>query len=302
MTGIGADPNLTPDYRGMTDAASMADWNPPEGITIDKALVTKADEDYWKKYKAAPKLFVSFATAQKLWGAGIEEVSSLRLPADKADLFRQQLHEKLDPATMGLFFQPILAQQLAASAGSSDFGELFIGFSFFIIVAAIMLVAMLFRLNVEQRARQLGLLSALGFAPWTLRRMSLAEGMILGAIGGLLGIPAAIGYTAFVMYGLRTWWIGAVGTSSLYLHVSPMTLLSGYLMSLIVAFLAIWWAVWRVGRTRAATLLAGGWGLAQTSRRSGKITRHNRHCGWVCWRFACSFMRSSIGPISNTRL
>ena len=273
MSGIGADPTLTPKFRGVTDAKTVSQWNPPQGITINKTLVTKADEDYWNKYKAAPKLFVSFTTAQKLWGGGIEEVNSLRIPSAKADEFRQQMHEKLDPAAMGLSFQAILAQQLAASAGSSNFGELFIGFSFFIIVAAVLLVAMLFRLNVEQRARQLGLLSALGFAPWTVRRMSLAEGMILAAIGGLLGIPAAIGYTAFVMYGLRTWWIGAVGTSALYLHVAPGTLFGGYFISLAVAFFAIVWAVWRVGRTRAATLLAGGWGRAQTSRRSGVFVR-----------------------------
>ena len=36
--------------------------------------------------------------------------------------------------------------------------------------------------------------------------------MTLGLIGAVLGIPAAIGYTALMMYGLRTWWVGAVGT------------------------------------------------------------------------------------------
>jgi putative ABC transport system permease protein len=134
-------------------------------------------------------------------------------------------------------------------------------------------VAMLFRLSVEQRARQLGLLSAVGFGPWALRRLSLAEGMVLAAIGGLLGIPAAIGYTAFILYGLRTWWNGAVGTTSLYLHVAPMTLAYGYVGSLFVAFFAILWAVWRVGRSSAAGLLAGGWGNAIHTRRSGRILR-----------------------------
>jgi ABC-type antimicrobial peptide transport system permease subunit len=269
MTGLGADPSLTPEYRGLTDANSMADWNPPEGIQIDKSLVTKADEAYWKKYKAAPKLFFNFRAAEKLWGSPIAEVTSLRLPANRADEFRQKLHDELDPAAMGLVFQPIKAQQLAASSGSTDFSQLFIGFSFFIILAAILLVAMLFRLNVEQRARQLGLLSAVGFAPSSLRRLSLTEGMSLAAIGGLLGLPAAIAYTWLIMYGLRTWWNGAVGTTSLYLHVAPTTLIYGYVGSLLVAFFAIVWAVWRIGRTSAATLLAGGWGATSRTRRGG---------------------------------
>ena len=273
MSGIGADRSLTPNYKGLTDADSVADWDPPEGVKINKALVTRADEDYWHKYRAAPKLFLSFKAAEKLWGGPMGDVTSLRIPAASADAFRQKLHEKLDPSAMGLVFQPILAQQLAASGGSTDFGEYFIYFSFFIIVAAVLLVAMLFRLSVEQRARQLGVMAAVGFAPWTLRRLALSEGMLLAAVGGLLGLPLAIGYTAFILYGLRTWWNGAVGTTSLYLHVMPDTLLYGYVGSLIVAFFAIWWAVWRVGRTRTATLLAGGWGAAVRKRRSGIVAR-----------------------------
>jgi ABC-type antimicrobial peptide transport system permease subunit len=269
MNGIGADQSFTPEYRGLTDARSIADWDPPEGIQIDKKLVTKADEDYWHKYRAAPKLFVSFETTSKLWGGPIDEVTSLRFPAARLDDFRQKLQDQLDPAVMGVVFQPILAQQLAASSGNTDFGQYFIYFSFFIIFAAVMLVAMLFRLNIEQRARQLGLLSALGFGPWPLRRLALSEGMILAVIGGLLGLPAAIGYTAFVLYGLTHWWIGAVGTSQLRLHVSLEPLLYGYFGSLLVAFFAILWAVWRIGKTQAATLLAGGWGYAVRAGRSG---------------------------------
>ena len=52
-----------------------------------------------------------------------------------------------------------------AAVFGTDFSGLFIGLSFFIIVAAAMLVAMLFRLAIEQPARQFGLLGALGFTP-----------------------------------------------------------------------------------------------------------------------------------------
>jgi putative ABC transport system permease protein len=273
MSGIGGDRSLTPQYKGLTDADTIADWNPPEGVEIDKKLVTKADEDYWRKYRAAPKLFVSFRTAQKLWGGTLGDVTSLRVASERVDEFRQKLHEKLDPVAMGLSFQPIMAQQLAASSGNTDFGQYFVYFSFFIIVAAVLLVAMLFRLSVEQRARQIGLLSAVGFRPWALRRLSLGEGMILGVIGGLLGMIAAIAYTALIMYGLRTWWIGAVGTTDLRLHASPVTMLYGFVGSLLVALLAILWAAWHVGRTSAATLLAGGWEAPRTGRHSGRVVR-----------------------------
>jgi putative ABC transport system permease protein len=119
----------------------------------------------------------------------------------------------------------------------------------------------------------MGLLSAVGFTPWGLRRLALGEGMGLATVGGLLGLPAAIAYTWIMMYGLRTWWNGAVGTTSLYLHVTMDALVYGLVASLFVAFLAILWAAWRVGKTAAATLLAGGWGAESSGRRSGRWLR-----------------------------
>ena len=255
MSGLGADPKLPPDYKGLTDAESVADWNPPEGLTIDKKLVTKADEAYWHNWHAAPKLFVNFDTARKLWGGVYGDVTGLRIPAADADRFETRLLAELKPESMGLVFRPIKAEQIAAASGGTDFSMFFLMFSFFLIVAAALLVAMLFRLNVEQRARQLGLMSAVGFSPSSLRRLSLSEGMILALIGGVIGLAGAVGYTSLIMYGLRTWWIGAVGTTAMTLHIVPLTLVYGLTGSLFVAFFAILWAVWRVG---AATGRAAG--------------------------------------------
>jgi putative ABC transport system permease protein len=273
MEGLGADPNLPPNYKGLTDAQSVADWDPPEGLPIDKSLVTKADEDYWHTYRAAPKVFLNFDTASKLWGGAYGDVTGLRVPAADADRFSAELLRQLDPQAMGMVFQPIKARQLAAANGGTDFSEFFLMFSFFLIVAAALLVAMLFRLNVEQRARQLGLLGALGFAPRQLRNLSLQEGMILAAVGGVIGLAGAIGYTWLIMAGLRTWWIGAVGTTAMRLYIVPITLIYGFIGSLLVALLAILWAVWRVGRAAPASLLAGAWGLAGFGRGNGWITR-----------------------------
>ena len=258
MQGLGADPSLTPEYKGLTDAERVSDWDPPEGVGIDKTLVTKADEDYWDKYKAAPKAFVSFETARKLWGGVYGDVTSVRVPAAKGESFAAELRKQIDPASLGFAFRPIRAEQLQAATGSTDFAMLFVGFSFFLIAAAALLVAMLFRLNIEQRARQVGLLAAVGFAPKALRRLALGEGMALALVGGLIGLAGAVGYTWLMVTGLRTWWVDAVGTTAMRLFVEPRTLVIGLLSSLLVAFLAILWAVWHAGKTEAARLLAGG--------------------------------------------
>ena len=41
--------------------------------------------------------------------------------------------------------------------------------------------------------------------------MFLAEALLLGTLGSALGAAGAIAYAAAMMYGLRTWWSGAVG-------------------------------------------------------------------------------------------
>ncbi len=269
MEGIGADPTLTPEFKGLTDADTIAAWEPPAGLTIDKKLVTDADETYWRDHKAAPKVFMSLRAARKMWGQVWGDVTSLRVPAGNARAFAAALRDEINPAELGLSFMPIRRQQLASASGSTEFSGLFIGFSFFLIVAAVLLTAMLLRLNVEQRARQYGLLSAVGFTPAALRRMALAEGMVLAVLGAALGTPAAVGYTALMVFGLRTRWVDAVGTTAIALHVEPFTLAMGFLASLVIAFLAILWACWRLARTQASRLLAGGWSMG-SGRREGR--------------------------------
>jgi ABC-type lipoprotein release transport system permease subunit len=272
MTGLGADPSLTPEYKGLTDADSVSDWDPPEGVRIDKALVTKEDEAYWKEYRAAPKALIALDAARKLWGGAYGDVTSVRVNVspDKREEFARSLRDRIDPAAMGMQFRPIRAEQLAAAGGSTDFAMLFVGFSFFLIAAAALLVAMLFRLNVEQRARQVGLLAAVGFGPGALRRLALGEGMMLAVIGGVVGLAGAVAYTWLMVTGLRTWWVDAVGTTAMRLFVEPRTLVIGLVASLAVAFVAILWAVWHVGRTEAARLLAGGrYANAAAARRRG---------------------------------
>ncbi len=83
-----------------------------------------------------------------------------------------------------------------------------------------MLAALFFKLGIEQRLREIGTLQAIGFNASRIRRLFLAEGLLLAVLGSLLGLLGAIGYAALLMYGLRTWWVDAVGTTSLTLHIT----------------------------------------------------------------------------------
>ena len=62
----------------------------------------------------------------------------------------------------GFVFDKVKDHALAASRGGTDFALLFLAFSFFFILSALLLVGLLFRLNLDRRASEIGLLLATG--------------------------------------------------------------------------------------------------------------------------------------------
>ena len=141
----------------------------------------------------------------------------------------------------------------------------------FLIVSSALLVGLLFSLNVEQRAREVGLLLAVGYPARAVRRRLLAEGGVLAVIGALLGLALGVGYAALLMAGLRTLWIDAVGSSALFLHVRPMSLVLGFVIAVAVIVFSIFMSVRRLKRIAPTALLAGSLREPQR-RRSGRST------------------------------
>jgi len=259
-----ADVGLTPEVKGITDVETMDEWDQP--FKMDLERLTSRDDSYWTKYRGTPKAFVSLATAQKLWTTRYGNLTSYRfVPNDDQTLdsarksWEQEIAQELPLARMGMVFQPVKAQGLAAAGGTTDFTGLFLGFSFFIILSAAILVALLFRLGIEQRAAGVGLLLALGFTPKQTRNMLLAEGLTLSVMGGVIGTIAAVGYGRLMIYGLKTWWIGAIGTRFLHVAIHPASLAYGFLGSVLVGLIAIWWAMRGLGAVPVRRLLTGGW-------------------------------------------
>ncbi|HVT27324.1 MAG TPA: ABC transporter permease, partial [Lacipirellulaceae bacterium] len=146
---LAADPKLTPELPGVTDQKSIADWDLPFPL-VEK--IRPQDEAYWNKYRTTPKAFVSFATAKQLWPSRWGTISLLRMPQGKSDAeYIDLLRHAVDPAAMGMNMLQVKRLGLEASAGTTPFSVLFLGFSFFLIASAVMLVAILFSLGVEQR-------------------------------------------------------------------------------------------------------------------------------------------------------
>ena len=116
-----------------------------------------------------------------------------------ADRLRSALRPLLPPQAAGVTLQDVRGEALTASGGATDFGEYFTYFSFFIVASAILLALLFFRLGVEQRLRQIGILRAAGFTISRLRRLLIVEALMLAVVGSLIGMAGAWIYGSIIM-------------------------------------------------------------------------------------------------------
>ena len=280
ISGLAADRTFAPHYPGITDSDNLRDWDPP--FPIDLRRIRDVDEDYWERYRTTPKAFVPEAFGRAFWGSRYGQATSIRIAAGPGvEQFGERLRGKIDPIAFGIGVRDIRAETLAASRGATNFGEYFTYFSFFLVVSAVMLAALFFKLGVEQRIREIGLLRAVGFSTAAVRRLFLAEGFLLAAAGSVIGLVGAVGYAQLLMTGLRTWWLDAVGTTALVLHVAPLSLAAGALGGIVAAVVCIWWTLRGLSRVTERALLAGdlgedaqlGIGNLELGMRAGTWTR-----------------------------
>ncbi len=258
MDNPAMDPDLMPDFPGLADAENCRDWEP--GIPIDLDKIRQRDEDYWQQYRGTPKAFVTLRAGQKMWSNRYGNLTAVRYPlsSGSSEDIAGGLLTKVDPASVGLFFQSVRARGIKAGDQGTDFGQLFLGLSMFLIIAALILMGLLFVFGIEKRSQQVGTLLAIGFSPKLVRRLLFIEGGLLAVLGVALGTAAGLLYTKTMIYGLATVWKAAVSGSSIYFYAKPSTLIPGALGAIAVSLIAIWLTLRKQASRPARELLAGG--------------------------------------------
>jgi putative ABC transport system permease protein len=261
MSGLAVDRRLAPDYPGITSARNFSDWDPP--FPIDLSLVRKQDEDYWDQYRTAPKAFIPLAAGQSLWRTRHGQITSLRVRGD------QPIAVEGAAQASAISVVDVRLQNLAASVGATDFGAYFSYFSFFLMVSALLLAALFFRLSIEQRLSQVGVLRALGFSVAQVNRVLLLEGALISLVGGIGGVVLALAWAKLMVFGLTTWWVGAIGTSELTVHVRPLAIAAGAIPAGIASVLSIYFTVRALSRTSPRAQIAGA--LPSASSRTARM-------------------------------
>jgi putative ABC transport system permease protein len=240
LEGAAADPTLMPEFPGLADVNNCRDWKP--GIPVNLNKIRPKDEQYWNEHRGTPKAFITLAAGQSRWQNQYGNLTAIRYPwRDGLDQqIAQYLRSHIDPAKVGLFFQAVRESGVRAGQGGTDFGQLFLGLSMFLIGSAVILTGLLFVFGVESRSSQIGMLLAIGWPARRVKKLLLAEGGLIALLGTAIGVIMGLFYAWLMLYGLATFWSGAIASAAIQFHVTGLTLLLGGVGGLGVALFGIW--------------------------------------------------------------
>ncbi|MDF1810923.1 MAG: FtsX-like permease family protein [Verrucomicrobiales bacterium] len=249
------DQSWTPEFPGIFEVENLNDWEP--GIPIDRSLIRDKDEDFWDTYRATPKAFITLAASRKLFANRFGNTTAVRFETDSLDAYRQAVKAQLSLGDIGLSVRNVGEEARQAVGQSFDFGALFASMSFFLIVAALVLTALVFIFGIESRSNQIGLLLATGFPAAKARQLFLAEAACLSIVGAILGLFLGWIYTKLALSGMAGAWQEAAAGIDFVYHVKPATLAISFFGTVLLALATVWLASRAVTKVKPGRLIAG---------------------------------------------
>ncbi|MFA6239414.1 MAG: ABC transporter permease, partial [Candidatus Hydrogenedentales bacterium] len=152
-------------------------------------------------------------------------------------------------------------------------GGLFLGMSFFLLISALILTALLYALGVQQRAGELGLMLAVGLGRNRVRAQLLIEALAVSVPASAIGALLGLAYAQVLLAGLARYWSGAVGNIPILFHATVSSVATGAFATILCALAVTLLCLWRLMQRPARELLQGDFTQARLSVRSGKFGR-----------------------------
>ena len=243
MAGLAGDRAWMPNFPGISEAEVPSDWD--AGLPLDLDRVRDKDDKYWETHRGTPKVYLSIEAGKRIWSTQWGDYTALRLPmpiSDEAIIIEKML-SVLSPEMNQLLVQDFAEQAKAAASSAVDFGGLFVGMSFFLILAALGLVAMLYQFCLLQRNRESALLGSLGVQGKQLMRWRLGEGVVILFVGSLVGLPLAVLYTKQILRFLETIWAGQTTAPTFVFHADSATIAIGVASFLVLSMTSLWLSI-----------------------------------------------------------
>lgn len=243
LEGLAGDRAWMPNFPGISEAEVPSDWD--AGLPLDLERVRDKDDEYWETHRGTPKVYLSIEAGKRIWATQWGNYTALRLPLLKIDesVIVEKMLSVLSPDMNQLLVQDFAEQAKTAASAAVDFGGLFVGMSFFLILAALGLVAMLFQFCLLQRNRETALLSSLGVRGKQLMRWRLGEAFVILFVGSLVGLPLAVLYTEQILRFLEGIWAGQTSASTFVFHADSTTVVTGISVFLILSMFSLWFSI-----------------------------------------------------------
>ena len=303
MEALQVERDLAPAFPGLSDVDTCRDWD--IGLPLDdEKLQDKDNEAYWNEYGQTPKLLTTFETGRRWWGTRFGAVMAVRFTqkqgltqasdqrerdgsvpvfvddgaaSDQRErdgsvpVFAQALRDTLDPAAIGLAFQPVCEEAERAVDQAMDFGALFIGMSMFLIASALALLTLLYAHGLQTRTGEMGALLAVGWPPRRVGAWLLFESLPIILAGIFVGTLCGVGYARMLLYGLVKFWPDAVAGTPLRFHVTLPTLALGAAIATMCVLAVLLTCVTRACRRPARELLQRDFASTATLSRGRRL-------------------------------
>ena len=211
--GWARDPNLMPEIPGLTSAQSCREWRP--ALPLDLKRIRSQDEEYWRRWRGAPRAFVRTSTAMALWSNRFGVATTVRWQGVAPETVVARMRAELAAAGVGWHVRDVREEGVRALRSGPDFRGLCLGLGIFMLVSAWILEALMFALAAAARRDEWWLLHSIGFGTSTIRRWYGAELAIVAAGGAIVGVGLGVGGARALVHGLRTVWKDAIGDASI---------------------------------------------------------------------------------------
>ena len=247
----------TPRFPGLSDAESCGEWD--TGIPIVHK-VRDRDEDYWDKYRGSPKGFISLNAGQEMWGNRWGSLTGVRINRENIskETVRERLRKNLKAEDAGLILRSLRSDVQKSVESPIDFGQLFMGFSVFVIVAVLAITGMMFGFSLEQRSQQIGLLRAVGWKTFNIRLVYWGEGLLSAGIGSAFGVMLASIYGKTILDLLSGEWSGAVSGTRFQYDATLFSMMIGGISSACICLMAMVWSTKKLLKREPKELLVSG--------------------------------------------
>jgi len=214
-------------------------------VPIELDRIRDADEAYWTRYRGAPKAFVSPEDGHEMWQNPYGMATSVRASRIESKDWEKRLPRAVEPEAVGIRVLPVAQAARASASPTTDFGGLFMGLGGLLVIAALVLVVLLLRLGLTQRAGEAEALRVMGFRASQIRAIRLSEGSLAVAAGAALGLIGGLWVARWTLDALASVWEGALGGMALIFDATHSSLASGAGATLAVGLGVLVWA----GRT-----------------------------------------------------